>query len=69
LIVEVLLYHADGGSWTDEDLAVAIEAKTLCAVAEASALAISGPYGCLAGGIVYADVGPGTCLPPALAPF
>jgi hypothetical protein len=38
--------------------------KSLCAVATAAALAIATPDFCLAAGVVYADVGPGTCLPP-----
>jgi hypothetical protein len=45
------------------DLEEEISKKTLCAVAEASALAISTADGCLGGGIVYGGVG-ATCPSP-----
>jgi hypothetical protein len=48
-----------------DDLEVQINEKSLCAVAEAAVLAIASPNSCLAAGIVYADVGPGTCPPPS----
>jgi hypothetical protein len=54
---------AGAGSWTLLDLEEEISKKTLCAVAEASALAISTADGCLGGGIVYGGVG-ATCPSP-----
>jgi hypothetical protein len=56
--------HAGPGStWTLEQLENVIVEKTLCAVAEASVLAISTPDVCLAAGIAYGGVG-ATCPSP-----
>ena len=52
---------ADGGHWTVDAYAKRIEEASLCALAEASALAISAPNLCLAGGIVYANAGHSVC--------
>jgi hypothetical protein len=46
-----------------DELEVVIVEKSLCAVAEAAALAISTPDGCLAAGVVYAGA-EATCPSP-----
>jgi hypothetical protein len=58
---------AGSGTWTAAALSKVIAEKSLCAVAEAAALAISTPDGCLAAGIVYGGA-QATCPAPASAP-
>jgi hypothetical protein len=53
------------GEWTVFDLESEISERALCATATAAALAIATPDSCLAAGVVYADVGEGTCPPPS----
>lgn len=53
---------AGSGSWTVQSLTADIESASLCALAEASATAISsGPNSCLAGGVVYAGAEDSLC--------
>jgi hypothetical protein len=56
----VMRVRAGPGRWTLEQLETEIVGKSLCAVAEASVLAISTPDLCLAGGTVYGGGG-ATC--------
>jgi hypothetical protein len=49
----MMCVRAGPGRWTLDQLEAVIVEKSLCAVAEAAALAISTPDGCLAAGIVY----------------
>jgi hypothetical protein len=63
LVLRTAALSAEQERWSLLDLEAEISKKTLCAVAEASALAISTADGCLGGGIVYGGVG-ATCPSP-----
>jgi acetaldehyde dehydrogenase (acetylating) len=63
LVLKTAACSAGAGTWTLLDLETEISSRTLCAVAEASALAISTADGCLSAGIVYGGVG-STCPSP-----
>jgi hypothetical protein len=60
----VVNVSAGQGEWKVADYEQAIKSESLCATATAAAAAIATPNKCLASGVVYADVGPGTCPPP-----
>jgi hypothetical protein len=64
LVLRSAACYAEQGQWSLLDLEAAISSRALCAVAEASALAISVPEGCLGAGIVYGGVG-ATCPSPS----